>query len=158
MPITQIMMMKTNFERNILVCLLSFLGISALGGGLFLIISPSGKLIGGLPLSILKNSPFQDFLIPGIILFLVIGIVPLLTAIALIKKPMSVFAEKLNVFKDLHWSRSFSIYVAFALIIWIQVESIFVQSVGWLQTFYLLYALPIIVIALLPKVRLKYKK
>jgi hypothetical protein len=158
MPITQIMMMKTNFERNILVCLLSFLGISALGGGLFLIISPSGKLIGGLPLSILKNSPFQDFLIPGIILFLVIGIVPLLTAIALIKKPMSVFAEKLNVFKDLHWSWSFSIYVAFALIIWIQVESIFVQSVGWLQTFYLLYALPIIIIALLPKVRLKYKK
>ena len=150
--------MKTNFERNILVCLLSFLGISALGGGLFLIISPSGKLIGGLPLSILKNSPFQDFLIPGIILFLVIGIVPLLTAIALIKKPMSVFAEKLNVFKDLHWSWSFSIYVAFALIIWIQVESIFVQSVGWLQTFYLLYALPIIIIALLPKVRLKYKK
>ncbi len=158
MPITQIMMMKTNFERNILVCLLSFLGISALGGGLFLMISPSGKLIGGLPLSILKNSPFQDFLIPGIILFLVIGIVPLLTAIALIKKPMSVFAEKLNVFKDLHWSWSFSIYVAFALIIWIQVESIFVQSVGWLQTFYMLYALPIIIIALLPKVRLKYKK
>jgi hypothetical protein len=37
MPITQIMMMKTNFERNILVCLLSFLGISAatfIAGGL----------------------------------------------------------------------------------------------------------------------------
>ena len=150
--------MKPNFERNILVCLLSFLGISAMAGGSFLIISPSGKLIGGLPLSILKNSPFADFIIPGIILFLVIGIAPLLIAIALIKKPKSVFAEKLNVFKDLHWSWSFSIYVAFALIIWIQVESIFVQSVGWLQTFYLLYALPIIIIALLPKVRLKYKK
>jgi hypothetical protein len=88
----------------------------------------------------------------------VIGIAPLLTAIALIKKPVNVFAEKLNVFNDLHWSWSFSIYVAFALIIWIQVESIFVQSIGWLQTFYLLYALPIIIIALLPKVRLIYKK
>jgi len=48
--------------------------------------------------------------------------------------------------------------VAFALVIWIQVETIFVQSVGWLQTFYMLYALPIIFVALLPQLRTIYKK
>jgi hypothetical protein len=58
----------------------------------------------------------------------------------------------------MNWAWSFTIYIAFALIIWIQVETIFVQSVGWLQTFYLLYAIPIIVFALLPKVRNIYKK
>jgi len=150
--------MKPKTAKNILIALLLFLGISAIGGGLLLIISPSGKIIGGLPLSILEHSPFPDFLVPGIILFLVLGICPCLVCLALIKKPANRFAEYFNFFKDMHWAWSFSIYVAFALIIWIQVETIFVRSVGWLQTFYLLYAIPILLVALLPQVRVIYKK
>jgi hypothetical protein len=141
-----------------LICLLLFLGLSALGGGVLLIISPSGKLLGGLPLSILDHSPFNDFLIPGIILFLVLGLSPCLLAWALIKKPVNRFAEHFNFCKDMYWGWSYSIYIAFALIIWIQVETIVVQSAGWLQTFYMLYAIPIIFVALLPQVRTLYKK
>jgi hypothetical protein len=144
--------------RNILICLLLFLGLSALGGGALLIVSPSGKLLGGLPLSILDHSPFSDFLIPGIILFLVLGLSPCLLAVALIKKPYNRFAEHFNFFKDMYWGWSYSIYIAFALIIWIQVETVVVQSVGWLQTFYMLYAIPIIFVALLPQIRTLYKK
>ena len=144
--------------RNILLILLSFLALSAIGGGGALIISPSGKLLGGLPLSILERSPFHNFLFPGIILFLVLGVFPGLLVFALLKKPASHLAERINFFKDMHWSWSFSIYQAFALIIWIQVETIFVQGVGWLQTFYMLLAIPIIFVALLPQVRNLYKK
>jgi hypothetical protein len=68
------MIMKPTTARNILISLLLFLGLSAMGGGSLLIISPSGKLLGGLPLSILEHSPFSDFLIPGIILFLILGL------------------------------------------------------------------------------------
>ena len=150
--------MNSMWARNLLISLLLFLGVGALGGGAFLIISPSGKLIGGLPLSILEHSQFSNFLIHGIILFLVLGLCPCLVTIALIKKPESNLAEKFNFFADMHWAWTFSIYIAFALIIWIQVETIFVQSVGWLQTFYMLYAIPIILVALLPKVRSMYKK
>ena len=82
--------------RNIHLLLLAFLGVSAIGGGGALIISPSGKLLGGLPLSILKNSPFADFLIPGIILFVVLGIFPTLLIFALRKKTSSAFAEHFN--------------------------------------------------------------
>ncbi len=150
--------MKSTTARNILIALLLFLAVGALGGGSFLIISPSGKLIGGLPLSILKNSVFPDFLIPGIILFIVLGLSPVLLCVALVKKPASKFAEYFNFFTNMHWAWSYCIYVAFALIIWIQVESIFIQSVGWLQTFYMLYAIPIIFVALLPQVKNMYKK
>ena len=150
--------MKPKTARNILISLLLFLGVSAMGGGSFLIISPSGKLIGGLPLSILEHSPFSDFLIPGIILFLTLGFSPCLICLALIKKPANRFAEYFNFFKDMHWAWSFCIYVAFSLIIWIQVETIYVQGVGWLQTLYILYAIPIIFVALLPQVRTIYKK
>jgi len=141
-----------------LISLLLFLGLSAMWGGFFLIISPSGKLLGGLPLSILEHSPFPDFLIPGIILFLMLGFFPCFICLALIKKPTNRLAEYFNLFKDMHWAWSFCIYVAFALIIWIQVETIFVQDVGWLQTFYMLYAIPVIFVALLPQVRSIYKK
>ena len=150
--------MKEKAARNVLIALLLFLGLSAIGGGFLLIISPSGKMIGGLPLSILEHSPFPDFLIPGIILFLFLGITPCVICIALVKKPVNRFAESLNLFKDMHWSWSFSIYTAFALIIWIQAETIFIQGVGWLQTFYILYTIPIIFVALQPQVRTIYKK
>ena len=150
--------MKTKTARNILIILLLFLGLSAIGGGGALIVSPSGKLLGGLPLSILEHSPFTDFLVPGIILFLILGLTPCLLVYSLLKKPANKFAEYFNLFKDMYWAWSYSIYVAFALIIWIQVETIFVQSVGWLQTFYMLYAIPIVLVALLPQVKAIYKK
>jgi len=139
------------------ISLLLFLGISAIYGGGALIISPSGKLLGGLPLFILKNSPFSNFLVPGIILFLVLGVLPIFTVWALIKKPLVPFATYFNVFKDMHWSWSCSIYCAFALVIWIQVETYFIQGVGWLQMFYMLYAIPMLIVTLLPSIRNRYK-
>lgn len=138
--------------------LLAFLGIGAIGGGGALILSPSGKLLGGLPLSILERSPFSDFLFSGIILLVVLGLFPVLLVFALRRKTASRFAERFNFFTDMHWAWTFSIYIAFALIIWIQVETMFIQGVGWLQTFYMLFAIPMIFVALLPGVRNFYKK
>ncbi|OXG07020.1 hypothetical protein BC749_107239 [Flavobacterium araucananum] len=138
--------------------LLSFLGLTAMIGGGALIISPSGKLLGGLPLSILENSPFADFLIPGIILFFVLGFLPLLIVVALVKRPFIPFAEHFNFFKDMYWAWTYSIYIALVLIIWIQTETFFVQGVGWLQMFYMLYAIAMIIVALLPEIRNSYAK
>ena len=67
-------------------------------------------------------------------------------------------AKHFNFFKDRHWSRSFSIYVALALIIWIHVAIIYFQGVSWLQTFYILFSISLIFVALLPQVRNFYKK
>jgi hypothetical protein len=143
--------------RNLLIFLLAFLGVGAIFGGAVLIISPSGKLFG-MPLSMLGNSPFHNFLIPGIILFSVLGVAPVFITIALLKKPSGRFAEKLNLFRDMHWAWAFSIYIAFALIIWLQVEMYFLQAVNWLHCLYMIIALAIILIALLPAVRNSYKK
>jgi len=149
---------KVNRTRNILLIVLGFLAFGAIGGGAVLIISPTGEMMG-LPLSEFKNIPFNSFLIPGIILFIVLGLLPLLLIIALLKKPESKLADKINIFKDMHWSWTYSIYVAFTLIGWIQIQLIFLQSsVYWLHTFYMFYAILIIIIALLPQVRNLYKK
>lgn len=149
--------MKTKTTRNVLLFLLTFLALGAIAGGGALILSPSGELLG-MPLSNLGSSPFNSFLVPGIILFIVLGIVPGILIFALLKKPEYKSAEQINFFKDMHWSWAYSIYVAFALIIWIQIEMVFLQSVHWVHTFYMFFAVGIIFVALLPQIRNLYKK
>lgn len=158
--------MKTSHEnineikrvQSIFLIVLGFLALGAIGGGIILIVSSDGALIG-LPLSEFKNMPFTSYLIPGIILFSILGVAPLLLIIALLKKPESKIAEQFNIFRDMHWSWTYSIYIAFILIGWIQLQLIFLQgSVHWLQTFYMFYAILIMIIALLPQMRYLYKK
>ncbi|MDB4918658.1 MAG: hypothetical protein JWQ54_641 [Mucilaginibacter sp.] len=149
--------MKTKTTQNILLFLLAFLGLGAIGGGAVLIISPMGALLG-MPVSMLERSPFNSFLIPGIILFTMLGLAPCLLIPALLKKPACKLAEKLNCFPDMHWSWTYSVYVAFALIIWIQFQMVFLQTVHWLHTFYMLFAVGLIYVALLPQVRNLYKR
>jgi len=146
-----------NKTRNFLLFLLGFLGIGAIFGGGALTISPSGALLR-MPLSLLEKSPFVNYLIPGIILFLILGIAPIGMVFALIKKPAVKFAEKFNFFQDMHWSWSYTIYIAFALIIWLQVEMQILQAVAWIHTFYMFLAIALIFVAILPQVRHLYKK
>ena len=60
--------MKTNTARNVFLILLGFLALGAIIGGGTLTISPTGKLLR-MPLYLLEKSPFNNYLIPGIILF-----------------------------------------------------------------------------------------
>jgi len=140
-----------------LIFLLGFLSIGAIFGGLAFMISPGGDLIK-MPLSNLGSSPFKNFLIPGIILFSILGVFPAFMIYALIKKPSIKFFESLNLFKDMHWSWSFCVYVSFALAIWIQAEMVFLNSAHWLQSFYMVYSQVMILITILPGLRKDFKK
>ena len=64
--------MKT-IVKVIAILLLFVNGIGAVYGGFQLITDPSGSKLQ-MPLSFLEHSPFDDYLIPGIILFIVNGI------------------------------------------------------------------------------------
>jgi hypothetical protein len=62
------------FSLRLLLDCLAFLGLSATFGGIVLVVNPTGGLLG-MPISLLRFSPFDDFLIPGLILGIVFGIV-----------------------------------------------------------------------------------
>lgn len=147
--------MTATTGRNILIGLLGFLSLGSLFGGGALILSPSGQLLG-MPLSLLKNAPFNNFMIPGFILFFVLGLLPILVMFALLYKPNYCWAYRLNLFYNMHWSWTFSIYIAFALIGWIQMETYFLQSVHWSHLLYVAIAISIIITALLPQVSNRY--
>lgn len=134
----------------------AFLGIGALCGGASLVIDPSGALIG-MPLSMIEGSPFPNYLIPGVILFCVLGVVPTIISSGLIRQWDWELAEKLNLFQDKHWSWSFSLYSGFALVIWITVQVYTINAFSTVHFIYLMLGLVIQAVTLLPRMQEKYR-
>ncbi len=83
------------------------LSVGALGGGLVLVIAPRGEIMPP-PLSALAGSPFDTYLVPGLILFGVLGLGPLAAAgLAWVRHPLAPTA---------------AFVVGAGLLIWVAVE------------------------------------
>jgi|GEM_PF-97956 len=143
------------FAARLLIFLQMLLGVGAVFGGLGLIIDPGGQLIR-MPVSFLEQSPFSNFLIPGIILMIMLGVLPLIVVIGLVRKRPWKIAEKLNIFPDRHWSWTYSFYTGFILIIWITLQVYFVQRVGIIHVVYIFWGLIIQALTILPPVQKYY--
>ena len=74
--------------RIFAIILLLFNAIFALFGGWGLMSDPSGASMQ-MPMSYLEHSPFEDFLVPGIILFITNGLFSLLFAVLALLKFMN---------------------------------------------------------------------
>jgi len=66
----------------VLLVLLVVQGLGGLAGGLSLTLAPDGSIMK-MSTSLLDGSPFHDYLIPGLILMLVLGVLPLVAAVGL---------------------------------------------------------------------------
>jgi hypothetical protein len=92
-----------------------FLSIGALFGGGSLILAPDGHLLG-IPHTLLAGTPFSSFLVPGLCLFLFVGIAPLLAAAITIRR-RSIAPHA-------------AVAVGLTLIGWIFVEMVVLAGVG----------------------------
>ena len=77
--------MKTKTKRIFAIFLLFFLGFWALLGSCALLADPTGALLQ-IPLEYLKDTSFDDYLIPAIVLLLTVGISSMLIATTVIRK------------------------------------------------------------------------
>lgn len=102
-----------------------FVGIGAIGGGLMAILNPQGP--GGMPADALKNSPFNNYLIPGIILFSVIGL-------------GSIFSSVIIYFR-LKFTGYISSIFSWALVIWIVVQCIMLNAIASLHVIFFIIGL-----------------
>lgn len=103
-----------------LLALHVFVGIGAMAGGLAAISNPQEPL--GAPIELLKNSPFSDFLIPGIVLFTVIGLGNIISAAAIL-------------FKSKFQGYISSVF-SWALVIWIVIQCIMINAIGFLHVLF----------------------
>lgn len=118
---TQNVKQSRPFTVYVLMFLLLFLGISAIYGGYNLIVDPSGDQLQ-MPSGWIESTPFQNYLVPGWILFTVLGVLPLITVIALWLRPTWAWVKGLEQSTHEHWSWLASVTVGIALIIWITVQ------------------------------------
>ena len=132
-----------------------FLALGALAGGAALVASPRGGIIK-LPLSDLRGSPFGDFLIPGLVLFVVLGVGPLVVALALLRRPRSAALAAANPFRGRYWGWTASGVIGVGLVVWIAVEALIVPY-SFLQPFYGAVGVAIIVLTLMPGARAYYR-
>ena len=76
---------RTNTVRIIAIILLLLTGLNAVVAGALFMADPSGGKMG-MSVSYLQHSPFQSFLVPGIVLFIVNGLFNIIAARLAIKK------------------------------------------------------------------------
>ncbi len=132
----------------LLILLLAVQSLGGVFGGISLIASPSGATMQ-MPLSMLAGSPFSDFLIPGLILLLILGVFPGILVYALIRRPGWRWFGIFNIYRGIHWSWTYSLYLGIMLVIWILVEIVWIEY-DLLQTIYGLIGVAIIILTLLP--------
>ncbi|MFC2133857.1 hypothetical protein ACFLTH_04510 [Bacteroidota bacterium] len=148
--------MKKPVSLYILLFLLFFQAISGFAGGFGMISNPSGSAMQ-LPISLLENSPFKNFLIPGIILLILLSIFPAITFYGIIKQPDWRWSEHINIYDDKHWSWTWSLYIGITLIIWITVQSALIGGGHVLQTIYDFVGILLVIFTLIPSVQ-KYSQ
>jgi hypothetical protein len=144
------------FIVYILFLFMFFQSVSGLAGGFALVIKPDGSILN-MPMSSLKGSPFNDFLLPGLCLLFLLGVIPGLTAWGLFRKPKSRWFGFFNIYTNRHWSWAYSIYVGLMLIFFIDVEVMVVGYGSLLQVVYGILGIFIVILSLLPRVMKYYK-
>jgi hypothetical protein len=147
--------MKKPVAVYLLVVLHIFLGISAIAGGALLIVKTDGTLLGMEP-GWLSGSPFSNYLIPGIFLFVVNGAFPLLVAAGLLFKAALKWMNRFNIYKQQHWAWTCSLFTGIIVIGWIIIQQ-FMTAYFWLQPCIATVGLLIIICTMLPAVMNYYQ-
>ncbi len=124
----------------VLMAALLLQGLSGIAGGIGLVLDPSGSSLQ-IPLSLLAGSPFENYLLPGLILLTVLGFVPLVAFYGLLQQRA--------------WSWLLAVLVGVALIVWIAVEIAIIgyQADPPLQLIYGALGIVILVAGALPSTR-----
>ncbi len=106
--------LSQNHLRYVLGTILAFIALNAFGGGYYGISGASG-----VPKEWLQGSPFKDYLIPSLFLFVVIGGSFLFASIA--------------VFRRAHSARLAATGAAILVLVWLVVQVAIIGYVSWMQ-------------------------
>ncbi|MFZ4546284.1 MAG: hypothetical protein ACOYN4_02550 [Bacteroidales bacterium] len=143
-------------EIYFLVFLVAIQSVAALYGGLSMITDPSGSSLQ-LEIQLLQGSMFNSYIIPGLVLFILLGLFPFILIYPLLFKPKWELMNLFNIYSGYYWAWTYTLYTAIMLIIWINVQFLIIGSVSKLQGYVGLYGVLILIVTLMPRVRRYFK-
>jgi hypothetical protein len=122
--------------RVIASLLLAATGAGAVYGGIMLITDPTGWKLG-LNTSLLQHSPFDDFLIPGLILFIVLGIGCLFVCIQTLVKARR--------------SATWIIFSGFTIAGWISTQILMIREVTGIQILFAIIGILLVILGIIER-------
>jgi hypothetical protein len=135
----------------LLVLLLVFLGLGGLYGGIAMLSDPSGR---GLQMDqVLPLLPVPDYVLPGVFLLVVMGLLPLLLAYGAIWRPGWGWAESITGWSRHDWPWTGSMALGMLLVLWLAIQALWLGFRWPIQYVTLANGLLIIGVAMVPSVR-----
>ena len=117
---------------RILIGLLVFQGVGAVGGGAVMVADPSGLAMGW-DIGLLEDAPFASFLWPGVILGVGLGVSSLVIAFGVLRCPHSRLLAFVERWTGHHWSWAGCIGLGIGLMTWIVVQLNVMEFRSFLQ-------------------------
>jgi len=129
---------------------LAFLGISAVAGGVALVLgvgaAPPADWLDDIPL-------IDSWVVPGLVLGIGFGVGSLLAAYGMLRRPQWTWLRPVERLTRHHWSWIATILIGVAHIIWIALELIYLRETSDLQIVYGATGVALVALPLHPAVR-----
>lgn len=139
---------------------LSFLGVTALGGGIEMLAFYRGNEY--LPADMLERIPFDTFIVPGLILGGIFGLGSLFVAWGMWRRPDIGWLRWLERLTDRHWAWAGAVLTGFGFTMWMVIE-ISMLGTPWAQVeasgeamawiLYAIYGTVAVLLLVLPQLR-----
>ena len=130
---------RDGFPRFALGALLAFVALNAFGGGVYGVLGAKD-----LPTEWLQGTPFRDYLIPSVALFVAVGGPCLFAAV--------------SVFRRHSWARPAAFAAGTIVLVWMTVQLLLIGYVSWLQPTFVVIALLVLALAGLAPRRQKIER
>ncbi len=140
-----------------LIGVLLFVSLGAFYGGYSLVSDPSGSQMG-IRLEWLWRTGFSDYFVPGLILLIVLGVLPLIAVFLLWFKPEWRLMYGLENLFHIHWVWGLAFGIGLAQMVWIAYQVATMSLLFWLQPTMFAVGLLIVGLCLLPSLRRYYAR
>ena len=139
-----------------LLVLLVFLGLTALGGGIELMLFPHGNEF--VPGEWLDGIPVVDtWMVPGLVLGVGFGLGSLVAGWGILRRPHWRWLRGVESATSHHWSWIATWLIGIGMLVWILLEVIYIPKRSFIEVVYGVVGLLLVVLSLFPAVRLYLK-
>ncbi|KUO61532.1 hypothetical protein APF79_01700 [bacterium BRH_c32] len=148
--------MKRPMAIWILIFWLLFLAFGGLYGGIAMLLEPSGNLLQ--MTEVLQLLPVSNYLLPGLFLLFVMGVLPLFLIYGLFARPNWAWLESFFHKIEYHWAWSGTVILGVVLAIWLIVQGVLIGFKWAIQYVTAINGLFILLLVFLSPVRRYYSK